>query len=100
MAKHGYEKINIEKKPTKYTIVGHSCLLSEFHICMTVGGMRTVLDGLDDEDLLHITIKDKDDGGMPKATEWSVSKAIKKDAEASRAPRTSEAAGIHTEDSL
>lgn len=96
----GYEKQDVKIRPKKYTIVGHSCLMPSFGLTMKVGGLRSVLEGLDDEDLLHITINDKDDAGMPKPTEWSVSKAVKKGVETLRTPPTSNDVGIRAGDIL
>ena len=72
----GFEK-NVEIVPKEYTVVGSTHISRSFGMTLKVKGLRSILEGLDDEDLLHITnTSQRDDGSYP-ATQWSVSKAKK-----------------------
>ena len=55
------EKDNFrEYKELPYTVVGHTSLLESFHIALKAEGLKKLIEGCHDEDMIHITVSGKE----------------------------------------
>ena len=57
-----------EYKELPYTVVGTTPLIDSFHIAMKAKGLKKLIKNCHDEDMVHITVKNKE------LTEFRISK--------------------------